>query len=359
MRVEKFHVAGQSAAITGAAKQRFRLRRSQVGSDFASRGEVEILPQAQPPRLPFPCSSVADERQTTVSASNKSRRNLLRRRELSCNAYWHHTVYDLFDSQALVKRVQDKLLSNVHSNWFANIPAPATAETSSDEPALQVAQYLATPSGQQDPSLFAYWVAGNLPLTTAQRLELLKLDSVVRLLQRELELLETLEEDVSCAHCGSFLASTREIFSMSVQGAGGTFVNPGGYVYQIMTLRSVDRERVAIDERRFTQDSWFPGYSWSITSCRTCPNHLGWRFDHVDESLEPATFFGFRRAALVLSRSARRSPVEEATSTSVLVPPDLAGSPRDEETGSDSESVQSYWSLPSNASTGSDELPLW
>jgi cereblon len=165
------------------------------------------------------------------------------------------------------------------------------------------AQYLTARSDQQDPSLFAYWVAGNLPLSTAQRLDLLKMDSVVRLLRRELAILDTLEEDVLCARCGGFLATTREIFSMTVQGAAGTFVNPGGHVFQVLTLRDVHRNHVFIDPARSTEDSWFPGYAWSITHCGTCYNHLGWRFDCVEAELRPALFFGFRRAAITLSGS--------------------------------------------------------
>ena len=27
-----------------------------------------------------------------------------------------------------------------------------------------------------------------------------------------------------------------------------------------------------------SEDSWFPGYSWTIAYCATCYGHLGWRF---------------------------------------------------------------------------------
>lgn len=353
MRIEKFNVGDRCAAITGAARQRFRLKhvsRVNLGGDLASRAEVEILPQTQPPDLPFRASvSLApsflggdrQQEQRAMAAGDaaweqqhaaRRRRGLTRMRELECSAHWSRWIYDMFDARVLVSRVQAMLLSSVHCNWFSKLPvASATRHAHVD------AQYLTTPSDRQDPSLFAYWVAGNLPLSTSQRLDLLKIDTVVRLLRSELAILETLEEDVLCARCGGFLATTREIFSMTVQGAAGTFVNPGGHVFQVLTLRDVHRDHVFIDPTRSTEDSWFPGYSWSITHCGTCYNHLGWRFDRVDAELSPTVFFGFRRAALVLSDShydRMDRTVDETISDaeSLSSSPSSRTSPRNEET---------------------------
>lgn len=37
-----------------------------------------------------------------------------------------------------------------------------------------------------------------------------------------------------------------------------------------------------------TQDSWFPGYAWTIVSCPRCMSHLGWRFTVAsDNSVSP------------------------------------------------------------------------
>ena len=38
--------------------------------------------------------------------------------------------------------------------------------------------------------------------------------------------------------------------------------------------------------RPSSHESWFPGYSWTIASCRGCLNHLGWRFTRTGSRRE-------------------------------------------------------------------------
>eukprot|EP00644_Phytophthora_capsici_P002430 jgi/Phyca11/543102/estExt2_Genewise1Plus.C_PHYCAscaffold_110141 len=221
VRVERFSVEDHSARMTGAARQRFRLKQwfqAQFGS-LIIWGEVEILPQHRAQTLPF------DDLRWHREDETESCRRLKRLRERQFPAYWGRSTYALYDARVLI------------------------------------------------------------------------------------ELLEQVEDDIFCSMCGSFLANTRDIFSMTARGtAGGTFVNPGGHVFQVLTLREVDRAHVFMDMTRSTEDTWFAGYSWTITHCNSCYLHLGWRFDRVDSDRLPASFFGFRRAALTRSRDSRRDP---------------------------------------------------
>ncbi|CAI5722759.1 unnamed protein product [Peronospora destructor] len=125
-----------------------------------------------------------------------------------------------------------------------------------------------------------------------------------------MELLEQTQEDifcVLCSSCGSFFAKTCEIFSITAHGAaGGTFVNPAGHVFHVLALRNVDLARVFVDMNRSTEHTWFTGYAWSITHCYSCYQHLGWRFDRVDSTRLPVSFFGFRQAALTGSSGFRQ-----------------------------------------------------
>ncbi len=72
-------------------------------------------------------------------------------------------------------------------------------------------------------------------------------------------------------------------------------------MHQILTLRSIRETNTMCSQEHLTQDSWFPGYAWSIVYCSTCYSHLGWRFDIVDAASGPSHFFGFRRVALTRS----------------------------------------------------------
>ncbi|KAG7390920.1 hypothetical protein PHYPSEUDO_006404 [Phytophthora pseudosyringae] len=310
VRVERFSMEDHSARMTGAARQRFRLKQRLRAEPSAQTlwGQVEILPQDRAQSIPF--DELCWHREHEKEADSRRRRSLRRLRGRQYPAYWGRSTFALYDAHVLVRKIQNMLLSNIHGEWFRK---PRTerasgqdADGEGDEKASLV-HYLALPSDRQDPNLFAYWVAGNLPLDTTQRLELLSMNSTVRLLRREIELLEQVEEDIFCSMCGSFLTNTREIFSMTARGAaGGTFVNPGGHVFQLLTLREVDRAHVFVDVTPSTEDTWFAGYAWSITHCNSCYQHLGWRFDQVDSERLPATFFGFRRTALTRSRDSRR-----------------------------------------------------
>ena len=46
-----------------------------------------------------------------------------------------------------------------------------------------------------------------------------------------------------------------------------------------MTFRKlVDNCNIGFQGQACTQDSWFPGYAWTILYCGVCRNHLGWKF---------------------------------------------------------------------------------
>jgi len=63
------------------------------------------------------------------------------------------------------------------------------------------------------------------------------------------------------------------------------------------------------------QDSWFPGYAWTVAYCSACFAHMGWRFTPVTRgrALSGAqSFWGLRRGQL--TDEARPAAAEEANS---------------------------------------------
>lgn len=299
VRIEKFSI--REGAVTGNAKQRFRVASSALSRSRAQLVDVEILSHPAVHRLPF-------ERRCTRSLPPALAR--VQRRQQSVG-YWSYREFALFDVERLVSRIQRTFASSAQWAWFCYASAhpervaqqqtQPRQRTSAATTSSSTLHYLQQSSDVLDPCAFAYWVAGNLPLERSERLALLQLDSVAHLLRAELALLHQSSDAILCSGCGATLAHTRDIFSLTSAGAAGTFVNPSGIVFQILTLRTVAAPSVVVDNVQSTQDSWYPGYAWSIAYCSACFRHLGWQFDAVERSEDagaPTRFFGFRRAAL-------------------------------------------------------------
>ncbi|DAZ94514.1 TPA: LOW QUALITY PROTEIN: hypothetical protein N0F65_011867 [Lagenidium giganteum] len=275
VRVEHFHVGeDDQTAVTGVAKQRFRLKAVRHTDLETLKGDVEILPDYAPLPLPFPVPRTTWKRPNVLpgAPSLPTRRRPLRLPRTP--GHWDYRTYRLFDGAALVEQIQQTMLASADWNWFRQM-------TTDEGSAATLVRSLTLPSSQQDPTTFSFWLAGNIPMDQRQRLELLQINCTVRRLQRLLQLLQAMEEHIYCARCETPLAKTRDIFSMTNQGATGTFLNPGGCVHQTLTLRAIQESNTDNGHEHSTEASWFPGYAWSILHCARCMNHLGWRFDRI------------------------------------------------------------------------------
>ena len=180
-------------------------------------------------------------------------------------------LYELYDPQCLVERIHEALANfKLFSQTQVAIP--------------------------KNPQELSYWVATNLPLDDAHRMTLLKLDCTIQRLRCELSLLER-SNILCCRNCGETLALQSDIFSMSREGPQGSYVNPGGYVHETLTLYKV--KNVLYTGQPSTEYSWFPGYAWQICQCSYCDSHLGWRFTvSSSKKLHPKKFYGISRRSI-------------------------------------------------------------
>ena len=134
-----------------------------------------------------------------------------------------------------------------------------------------------------DPVSFSFWLATNLPLPIMNKLDILEMNCVERLLY----LLEKIKEKsesscIKCKNCGSKLAKMKDLFTVpGAEGTSGAYVNEHGCIHQTTTVETVFNENVFCYGGEETKDSWFPGYSWTIACCSTCVAHLGWHFKFV------------------------------------------------------------------------------
>ncbi|XP_021354382.1 protein cereblon-like isoform X2 [Mizuhopecten yessoensis] len=53
------------------------------------------------------------------------------------------------------------------------------------------------------------------------------------------------------------------------------FKNPHDNSFEVITTRKAD---VLEDLQKYSDDTWFPNYSWWITKCPHCGQHMGWTY---------------------------------------------------------------------------------
>lgn len=148
---------------------------------------------------------------------------------------------------------------------------------------------------RHDPRLFSYWLAASLPVSCSERQRLLSEESVSYRLRHEIELLRSVM-GIFCNACHERLGQQTDLIVMSESGPSDVFVNAGGYVHDLITLRTV--RRIQLQGEPVKEHSWFPGYAWTIAYCSNCIAHVGWKFTAVDNALEPKHFWGLSRVSI-------------------------------------------------------------
>jgi Yippee zinc-binding/DNA-binding /Mis18, centromere assembly len=166
------------------------------------------------------------------------------------------------------------------------------------------------PSFLQEPVAFSFWLAANLPFQNAEKLEILQMISVVERLTYFYEKVQHFvlnEAAISCMDCSSLISSSFQMFTLEgAEGTTGHYVNEHGVIHQTITLREVNAGSVHFDSSAHVQDSWFPGYNWTIMSCSACAHHLGWKFCSVEGP--PAPSPGVRPTCASSTGSSNRRP---------------------------------------------------
>lgn len=208
---------------------------------------------------------------------------------LDKSAYWGRWAHRPFDIHLLAAKAAE-LYAKLGSRGFGQ----------RDDVAIR--------SHASDPVQFSFWISSALPLGTREQQGLLECGRAWERLRIVIELLkDILEREVlCCAHCASPISLSRHIFRMTSEGqTGGVFVNPTGFLHDIVTVLEVDN--AALQGEPEVAHSWFPGYAWTIAVCEDCGNHLGWKFTAAGGvERRPAAFWGLRNEAFAVSRTGNR-----------------------------------------------------
>lgn len=142
-----------------------------------------------------------------------------------------------------------------------------------------------------DPEKLSYWFVQNYQLSHKERLKILGLRSTLERLKLECIYLK-LGRFMCCENCQANITDPTKVFAMSKDGIQSNYVNPGGHVYETVTVLSATNfQLVGHPSRQF---SWFPGYAWTIMQCTNCNNHLGWKF--TSSNLTPKEFYGLAKS---------------------------------------------------------------
>ena len=79
------------------------------------------------------------------------------------------------------------------------------------------------------------------------------------------------DENKSLLH-GAQVGNAGDAVSVSDAGIAGAFLNPHGYVLDVVTLRQA--VEVETQGQHTAEHSWFPGYAWALAFCSSCGQHL-------------------------------------------------------------------------------------
>ncbi|RYR47328.1 hypothetical protein Ahy_A07g033264 isoform A [Arachis hypogaea] len=299
-----------SLNVVTRGQQRFRLRRCWNDADGVPYGEIEIIEEGLPLKTPRdvfgelgPSSARSSGDKVTGKSYQEIRSNLNEAetkdsRIDSCStsgnqscigeelndsfenryaypsnkistAFWPHWVYRMFDSHSLAQRAAGILLYM----WRKIIGVPSMDNL------------------VKKPDILSFYIASKIPVSESTRQELLDIDGIAYRLRKEIELLESIDI-IQCKSCQTIIAKRSDMLVMSSEGPLGAYVNPGGYVHEIMTLHKANG--LDLDGPPATEYSWFPGYAWTITRCASCRTQMGWLFTATTKKLKPRSFWGIR-----------------------------------------------------------------
>jgi len=97
------------------------------------------------------------------------------------------------------------------------------------------------------------------------------------------------DDEIFCAACGQSM--TRHRWGVSRRDAHEhTVFNPAGQLFTILCFAAAPG--AALFGEPSSDFTWFPGYRWTVSLCRGCGIHIGWRFEGQD------IFFGLIKSHL-------------------------------------------------------------
>jgi hypothetical protein len=89
---------------------------------------------------------------------------------------------------------------------------------------------------------------------------------------------------ILCENCGNIITGPDQIITVN-NHHNHTFVNPEGLVFQVGCFSHAGG--CLIEDYSTLENTWFAGFTWSVSICSNCMMHLGWFYQKEDRH-----FFG-------------------------------------------------------------------
>jgi len=274
---------GDMYRLKAKAVRRFRvaeISRDVTGVYFAS---IYLLPEVviESPYRNIQVSSM--ERYSVPPITEKPSESYLRRKRIfrRCNSVLLSQAphaFDAIDTAQVARKLRTFVINTV-----------ITSNTSQDTAKIV----------PEDPAELSAYAAINLPLTDADRHKIMTMNSINHRLCYLLHFVTNDSKQQLLCHCSRSISSVDKTITVSRDGSTASYVNPGGYIHEMITVSSVDTRNINLTGLPTTRHSWFEGYAWTIIGCRHCRAHLGWKFTVANMRLKPSQFYGLVRSAVI------------------------------------------------------------
>lgn len=243
-----------SIILKTVAQQRFHI----VQQVPSRRADVLILPEIM---LPDPLLNSCSNQMKRYAVSHNKKYSSRFKAFVSHAMTWPKFVYDLYGTDDVLAKVERYLA------------------------------FLKITSVPNDPVKLSFWLARNISIDEWDRKLIYQADAVI---SRMLVINKSLDHMCYfiCKRCANEIGSYNDIFAMNKQGVQTSYCNPAGYVHETLTIYKTKENSTFTIDRPSTEFSWFPGYSWQITLCANCRQHLGWKFVATKNNYLPKSFYG-------------------------------------------------------------------
>jgi hypothetical protein len=145
---------------------------------------------------------------------------------------------------------------------------------------------------EEDPAFVSYFLVCNVPMTVKEKIELFG-RNIENRIRHCIHNLVGRFISMKCKRHNCLLAKPEDFIFVSHAGICQLFVNPAGYYFNVVTVRS---SHLALGT---SENTWYPNYNWGYLLCG-CERHHGWGYSSL--TYAPKMFAAIHFQNCILNR---------------------------------------------------------